>query len=245
MRKLKKVGKVLAIILAIMVVFTAGGVVVGATGVDQQITAILARGITVRNNSQPVTFTNAAGQQMYPILYQGSTYLPLRAMAELFDVSIEWDGSTRTVLMGDTGAVQQPAQQPTPHAYRFLHDLPLVGFSNEVRFGTVNMQGNSYGRAMYVPVARGGWTSRNLNAQYNTMTARIGPTGVASSMNNNGFSNIMVLGDGREIASFNIDMDFQPQDISIDVRGVSVLRIEIDQPLIRSPRVAIANAVLT
>lgn len=45
------------------------------------------------------TFTDAAGKQVYPLLYNGSTYLPIRAVGELMGKSVAWDGNTKTITL--------------------------------------------------------------------------------------------------------------------------------------------------
>lgn len=39
----------------------------------------------------------------YSILYEGTTYLPIRKVSELLDVEIDWDNDTRTVLVETSG----------------------------------------------------------------------------------------------------------------------------------------------
>ena len=44
-------------------------------------------------------FKDAAGNRVYPMLYNGSTYLPLRAIGGLMGKSVAWDGKTQTVTL--------------------------------------------------------------------------------------------------------------------------------------------------
>ena len=44
-------------------------------------------------------FKDAAGNRVYPMLYSGSTYLPLRAIGGLMGKSVAWDGKTQTVTL--------------------------------------------------------------------------------------------------------------------------------------------------
>ncbi len=47
------------------------------------------------------SFCDANGVRVYPIIYNGTTYLPIRAVSELMNEPIEWDGTTKTVIIGD------------------------------------------------------------------------------------------------------------------------------------------------
>lgn len=50
-------------------------------------------------------FKDASGKQVYPLLYNGSTYLPLRAAGELMEKTVDWDSAAKTVTMTSTAAV--------------------------------------------------------------------------------------------------------------------------------------------
>ncbi len=53
------------------------------------------------------TFIDVNGVQIYPIIYNGTTYLPIRAISELMKEPIEWDGIKKTVYIGDGEETQQ------------------------------------------------------------------------------------------------------------------------------------------
>lgn len=53
--------------------------------------------IVIDNKEQ--TFKDAKGSRVYPILFDGSTYLPLRAIGEIMDCDVEWDGDDKTVTL--------------------------------------------------------------------------------------------------------------------------------------------------
>ena len=58
--------------------------------------------IVVDNVEQ--TFYSASGSEMHPLVYNGSTYLPLRAIGELMGKNVTWDNDTKTAsLSGMTG----------------------------------------------------------------------------------------------------------------------------------------------
>ena len=58
-----------------------------------------------RNRNETTLFrgrTDAKGNRVYPITYEGSTYLPVRAVAGLAGYEVNWDQATRTVDLGET-----------------------------------------------------------------------------------------------------------------------------------------------
>ncbi|MFA6334658.1 MAG: stalk domain-containing protein, partial [Bacteroidales bacterium] len=42
-------------------------------------------------------FQDVNGKRVYPIIYGGTTYLPIRAISGLMGASIEWNSSTQTI----------------------------------------------------------------------------------------------------------------------------------------------------
>ena len=79
------------------------GLVIGATasnGAAQLIQAYLTPGRTVKYNGEVQTMKDEKGNVIYPISYQGSTYVPMRAISNILGVPVEWDGATQTVLLG-------------------------------------------------------------------------------------------------------------------------------------------------
>lgn len=49
-------------------------------------------------------FKTSSGSKMNPIVYNGSTYLPLRAIGEIMDKDIAWNGDTQTVSLTSKGS---------------------------------------------------------------------------------------------------------------------------------------------
>lgn len=50
---------------------------------------------------------DANGAVVYPIIKDGTTYLPVRAIAQAFGKTADWDGETNTVFLGDKGLMAQ------------------------------------------------------------------------------------------------------------------------------------------
>ena len=58
---------------------------------------------TIVIDGKEETFKTSAGKRIYPLLYDGSTYLPLRAIGQIMDKTVEWDNDTKTVTLTSDG----------------------------------------------------------------------------------------------------------------------------------------------
>ena len=105
--KIKKA--TLTLVLALAVVL---GMIVGANAADtlKTITASLNYGITIKYNGNVQEMKDAGGNRVYPISYEGTTYLPVRAVADMLGIAVNWDGATNTVWLGE-GFIPTPSQK--------------------------------------------------------------------------------------------------------------------------------------
>ena len=67
-----------------------------------QVDVHLSSDITIQVGEQVKSFFDANGAHVFPLIYQGTTYLPVRAISALMDESIEWDAASRTIFIGRT-----------------------------------------------------------------------------------------------------------------------------------------------
>lgn len=75
------------------------GIAIGATAASlvDNINAELRRDFTVVIDGKTQTFRDASGDVVYPVLYNGTTYLPIRAIGELMDKDVYWYENSKTV----------------------------------------------------------------------------------------------------------------------------------------------------
>ena len=87
---------------------------VGATASSlvEDISAQLRKSLKIVIDGQTQTFTDVNGQKVYPILYNGTTYLPLRAIGGIMGKPVSWDGATETVTLGETDAWKSVIAMP-------------------------------------------------------------------------------------------------------------------------------------
>ena len=104
--------RILCIILA-TVLFVSGAAVATAAGVYKNITAQLRSDITITVDGAKQSLSS------YPIVYNGTTYLPLRSVGNILGLSVNWNGATKTVAIGDSGS-NMTATEVTLSAGRYV-----------------------------------------------------------------------------------------------------------------------------
>ena len=88
--------------IALCAVLSTGLLSATAAAQGKDVTAYLSPDLSIVVDGSYRTFYNAVGQEVHPILYGGTTYLPIRAIGELMGKNVNWSQSTLTVsLAGD------------------------------------------------------------------------------------------------------------------------------------------------
>lgn len=110
--KTRKTFITLAIALALVC-----GMVIGANAADtlKEITAYLNYGITIKYDGETQNLTDASGNRVYPITYNGTTYLPVRAVSNMLGIGVDWDGASQTVLLGKAEATVNLMENYKPY----------------------------------------------------------------------------------------------------------------------------------
>lgn len=81
----KKTGLLIGVLCAV-------SIFVGAAGAEliREITAELRPDFTIKIDGTEREFKNVSGERVYPILYEGTTYLPIRAIGEIMGKTVYW-----------------------------------------------------------------------------------------------------------------------------------------------------------
>ncbi|WP_063567689.1 stalk domain-containing protein [Paenibacillus sp. O199] len=86
-----------------------GMVLTGSAGVYagtqlETIKAYLNHGLGIEVNGQKFTPTGDQGKKLIPITYQGSTYLPVRSIADTLNTEVTYDSKTNKISIGSTSS---------------------------------------------------------------------------------------------------------------------------------------------
>lgn len=109
--------------------------------------------------------TDANGKPVETFVYNGTTYVPLRAVSQSLGKAVNWDGENQRVYIGEAPGMKQ-----------YLNTVcPPYQTSNYDTYATVNMSGQKYANAArYGSWGSSGWALYNLNGQYETLSFDMG-----------------------------------------------------------------------
>lgn len=74
-----------------------------AEGVQKNVFVQVRKDFSIVIDGKEQVFRTASGKAIYPLLYDGSTYLPLRAIGQIMDKTVEWNKNTKTVTLSSEG----------------------------------------------------------------------------------------------------------------------------------------------
>lgn len=99
----------------------------------------------------------------YSILYEGTTYLPLRKIGELLGLNVDWDGETKTAFIGETPVVDSPDysnwSEEMKTGYQEFKALWDVSSELDERYNIMRYTANYNGTLTY----------EELNAEFNNI----------------------------------------------------------------------------
>lgn len=98
----ERIRRIVGIILVVTLMVGTSGVTAGAASTSNKVLIYLKPNFTVKMDKTVYILKDAKGQRLYPIVYNGNTYLPIRAVSALMSEEIQWDNYGRTVYIGKT-----------------------------------------------------------------------------------------------------------------------------------------------
>ena len=88
------------VVLLLVCVLILGGKIVFSNSITS-ITAQINPAINYTLDGEKFVPRDMDGSVMDTIIYNGRSYVPLRAIAEAMDIAVDWEGSTSTIILGE------------------------------------------------------------------------------------------------------------------------------------------------
>ncbi len=153
-----------------------------------------------------VTPKDANGAVVEPFVYNGTTYLPVRAIGEALGKEVDWDGNTRTVYVGKVpGKVSENYLEP----YETSYSVDVYEDSATSHF---TMMGKKYSQGLVIGIY-GDYGYYNLDGKYSSIEFDVGHVDGDGTE----ASTIYIYIDGTVAKEIEVTGDMQTKHISIPV----------------------------
>lgn len=168
--------KFLVVFLAVLLVIMSN--LVYAALIPTEV--ILNQNLTITYNDEIQRFKNVNGDVVYPLSYDGTTYLPIRSISCLFETGIMWDGSTNSIYLG-SGELDTVAAESIPEFVAGTNQNITVSLNEDIKIyhsGEVQTFKDVNGKVVY-PLSYNGTTYlpvRAISSLYDANIEWIGET---------------------------------------------------------------------
>lgn len=222
MRVIQK-AKFIVLGMAIMFVFSAIFTPSMAAMIQKQIS--VSTGVNIYVDDVKLNPVDANGKSVEVFIYNGTTYLPVRVVANAVGKPVIWDGKTSSVYLG-----KHKSNEPTV----MLHELDYFNTSEKLYGENRIITGKSYkdifGKQYtdyisYDKTYSSAWYEYRINGQYSSLKGIIAMN--YDKRTTTGIGNFRVYGDDKILySSPSIAAGFDTTDFEVDLTGVLTLRIE-------------------
>ena len=206
------------------------GVLIGATITGGAVIAantttlydVIANGIKIVVDGKELHPTDAQGNMVEPMIYNGTTYLPVRAVANALGKAVYWDGPNFTVYLGDmNGGLEYPTIR--------LEDLISINDNVRTTNNLTDNYGNTYDRAVCNRTLGGDNCKLEylLNMKYSRFKGTLYvPQGETSDRS----VHLSIIADGKTIyTSPAMTKTSSPVFIDVNITGCNDIKIEFSE----------------
>jgi hypothetical protein len=196
-----------------------------AAPVSKQISAVY-NNIKLVVNGNAVTPKDADGVDVEPFIYNGTTYLPVRAVSDALGQLVEWDGKTSTVYIG-----KKPEGTATP-----LTSIAYARLKSDTALAIDKFSDKTFivaGKKYFKGISFSNSYSHNNNAEivYNTNSMYKKLTGIFG-IDDNGkdygskVASLTIIGDGKELFASDPTHPGDIVDVNVDITNINQVTIQ-------------------
>lgn len=178
---------------------------------------VIADGIKIVIDGKELHPTDAQGNTVEPMIYNGTTYLPVRAVANALGKAVYWDGPNYTVYLGDMGG---NLEYPTVR----IEDMISIADNPWESRILIDNYDNAYNRGIRHDEYYSHEFEYLLNMKYRRFK---GTLYVAKGTSRDGTASLSITADGKTIyTSPQMDKTSSPVSINVNVTGYNDIKIE-------------------
>ncbi|OBR65735.1 hypothetical protein A7K91_14330 [Paenibacillus oryzae] len=201
---------------------------VGTAYADGKLTTIkvVQGGIKLFVDGKLIKPTDSEGKVVEPFIYDGTTYLPLRALSNAltnYEKSVSWDAKTSSIYVGQAPVkAQTDFSEITPYAHSYT-TLPVQTGERaafKILDKTITPFNSLIGHREFVTFMLHSKYS-SLDGQYIVPYTQLGSTDKGTIV----FYNVDKKGYETEIARFDAEAGDEAIKVHVDLRGVEILKI--------------------
>ena len=213
MKKMHRVRDILTGALAMALVFAlaspAGAALAGKT--IQVLT-----GVAIYVDGVEMKPTDANGKPVDTFVYNGTTYVPLRAVSQYLGKAVSYDGKNQRVYIGEAPGMKQYLLTVCPPYQTSSVEMPA----------TLEMGGKKYANVMKCIHGQMDATALfNLNGQYKTLSFDMGHEDGGDSW---GEGQVDIYLDGELAFSADMSWDELPKHFEVDIHNALQMKIVLN-----------------
>ncbi|MCD7855414.1 MAG: NPCBM/NEW2 domain-containing protein [Clostridiales bacterium] len=161
-----------------------------------------------------------------PFIYDGTTYLPVRAVANAFGKEVTWNGETNTVYLGAVPSVYVETDTLLEDMYSYNSTFQQVSHVNN---GADNINQKHTSGCIFKcgGVNNDGSVEYSLNGKFATFSGIIALPYV--ERNNNSEKVVTIYADGKAVyTSSKMKSGSAPEAFDIDVSETAVIKVKVE-----------------
>lgn len=180
---------------------------------------VITNGIKIIIDGQELIPTDVNGNKVEPIIYNGTTYLPVRAVANAFGKPVYWDGPNYIVYLG-----QPPVPGELPYPTVKIEDMVSIADKPRVSDQLTDNYGNNYDHAICNRY------EHNFEFLCNMQYSRFkGTLYVPNGETDNRTVRLSIIADGKTLyTSPEIDKTSAPVNIDVNITGYNDVQIKFN-----------------
>ncbi|WP_172200708.1 hypothetical protein [Saccharibacillus qingshengii] len=212
-------------VLATAVFAIAGGTAIAASKGELMNIRVVQGGIKLFVDGKLSIPKDSKGKTVEPFIYDGTTYLPLRAVSDILTNStkpVKWDSASSSIYLGQAPMAAQ-TDLAELEVYSNNSSTSSIATGENAQFQLLDKQINAFNKV---------WTNQRivyiLDSKYSSLNASMVVPYTTLGSSSNGyieFGSLNKQGIYTKISSYDTKAGIDPVALTVDLRGVEILQI--------------------